>query len=94
MAVVDSTSSEATIVAAYLDNCGYYEDGSAVMARRLVTTCEAMLSRGMREIDTGGTRMSFTTESLHASIERAKAFASSRDAVGARRVAFTRGRPL
>lgn len=94
MAVLDSTSSETAIVAAYLDNCGYYEDGSAAMARRLVTACEAMLMRGMREVDVGGTRMSFTTESLHTSIERAKTFASSRDATGARRVGFTSGRPL
>lgn len=94
MAVLDSTSSEAAIIAAYMDNCGYYEDSDAAMARRLVTACEAMLSRAIRVIDAGGQRMEFTTDSLHTSIERAKAFVAARDPASARRAVFTRGRPL
>jgi len=74
MATIDSTSTVAEITAAYLDNCGYYEDGSPTMAKVFVTACEAMLQRGIAQINDGEQLLRFSTESLEKAIERAKSF--------------------
>lgn len=76
MATLDSSSTTAEISAAYLDNCGYYEDEDAAMARRFVTACEAMLSRGVTAIEQAGQRMQFSTGSLESALGRAKEFIS------------------
>lgn len=43
MATIDSNSTAAEIRAAYLDNCGYAEDGSVAKAKAFITACRALL---------------------------------------------------
>lgn len=74
MATIDSTSTTAQITAAYLDNCGYYEDASASKARAFITACTAMLARGMRAIDHGGERLEFSPADLRALITEARKY--------------------
>ena len=83
MATITSVSTTAEITAAYLDNCGYEEDGSMAMAKAFVTACRAMLTRGIRVIDKGGERMEFATETLQSLITEAQRYARQNAGVDA-----------
>lgn len=89
MAVVDSTSTEAEIAAAYLDNCGYVEDDSLAMARRFVTACMAMKKRGLKRFQQGPTEMEFSMESLREDIREARQFITGKTAVGSGGAGYT-----
>jgi len=77
MATITSSSTTADIAAAYLDNCGYYEDSDADMARRFVTVLTAMLSRGMTAFQNGEQRMEFSPRDLREMIREARQFVAA-----------------
>ena len=77
MASVTSATTEAEIIALYLDNCGYEEDGDAAMARRLVTAISAMRMRGMRRIETDGQIIELDPADLRDQMMTARRFASA-----------------
>ena len=81
MATVSSTTTEAQLRAAYLDNCGYREDDSASEASALITVLEAMLDRGIRVIEEGEHRYEFSTGALENSIKRAQQFLANKNTV-------------
>lgn len=64
MATITSSSSTAQISAAFLDNCGYREDGDADMARAFITVCMSMLNRGITEVESGSERTEYTPSIL------------------------------
>ena len=79
MATISSASSQADIEAAYLDNCGYAEDGSTTMAKAFVTACRAMQIRGITGISTGANRMQFEPGALETQIAKAERYARAMD---------------
>jgi len=91
MATITSSSTTAQITAAFLDNCGWFEDDDADMARRFVTVCTAMLSRGITEIEFGGERTEYTPSVLRELAADAKLFISGKATVatGGAGVKFT-----
>jgi hypothetical protein len=78
MAILDSTSTNAEVRAAYFDNCGYFEDSDTAMARRFVTACIAMQSRGITSIAHGDERIDLSPKDLRELQKRAEQFAASR----------------
>ena len=83
MATLDSTSTDAEITAAYMDNCGYREDDSATMAAAFVTACTAMMVRGISRFQHGEEGMHFSLEDLRALIKDAQAFVREKGGVSA-----------
>ena len=79
MAVVDSTTTEAELKAAYLDNCSYEEDDSVPKARAMVTICMAMLARGIRRWKEGDQEQEFSPEILMRMKEAAARWANAHD---------------
>jgi hypothetical protein len=79
MATITSASSQADIEAAYLDNCGYAEDGSSTMAKAFITACRAMLIHGITGISTGANRMQFEPGALAQQIAEAKRYVQAAD---------------
>jgi len=54
MATLSSTSTLVEVQAAYDDNAGYAEDGSAAMARTFITACRILLRRVPKRASHGG----------------------------------------
>ena len=74
MASLDSTSTDAEVTAAYMDNCGHREDDSATKAAAFVTACTAMMVRGISRFQHGEEAMHFSLEDLRALTKEAQAF--------------------
>ncbi len=77
MATLDSSSTTAEIAAAYLDNAGYFEDGSVSKAKAFVTACTAMMTRGITVFEHGGERMEFSPRDLRALSAEAQKYVGS-----------------
>lgn len=77
MASISSASSNAQVVAVYMDNCGYREDASASMASAFATACRAMLRRGVRRIEFAGEIMEFEPRVLRDLAREADVYAAA-----------------
>lgn len=74
MSTINSTSTDADIRAAYLDNCTYSEDGSVDKAKAFVSACRAMIVRGITVIDQAGERLEMSPPALQREITEANRF--------------------
>jgi hypothetical protein len=81
MATLDSTSTDAEVLAAYMDNCGYREDDSSSMASAFITACTAMMARGVSRFQHGDEGMQFSLEDLRALMSDAKDFVRQKGGV-------------
>ena len=79
MATITSSSTNTQISAAYLDNCGWYEDGNVTMAKAFITVCIAMLSRGIISVNSGDDSMTFSPRDLREMMNDARQFVSRND---------------
>ncbi|MFQ5493775.1 MAG: hypothetical protein ACE5EX_00175 [Phycisphaerae bacterium] len=83
MATINSTSTTAQIRAAFLDNCGYFEDRSVAMASRFVSAVTAMLVRGISVVQDGEHRMEFSPRDLRELASSARRYVAAHAGVAA-----------
>lgn len=74
MASISSTSTLDEIRAAYLDNVGYAEDGSATKCRAFITACRALLLRMPAEQGTRESHQKMNPELIQKEIAAAESW--------------------
>lgn len=80
MGTITAASTEADIVACYLDNATYFEDNSVAKARAFVSACTALIAGGVRVAEKDGERLEFEPRILQELITNAQRFISVRTA--------------
>lgn len=83
LSTLDSTSTDADVIAAYDDAVSWYEDNSTTKAKALVTAGAMLLRRRAKRTSFGGEEIELDLDKIADEVNRARRFVNSRKTAAA-----------